>query len=116
MDKKRLEFPAPARRRVRPTTWLNRQWFCLLLAIVSLPAARANANPGDIQSSWEQLTIPFFRHLTVPKDLPSAASAIVQDKAGFVWIGTQDGLARWDGYRVRLFRHDSKDPGSLPAN
>jgi ligand-binding sensor domain-containing protein/signal transduction histidine kinase len=77
----------------------------------ALPAAGAEAT-----EPWDQLTIPFFRHLTIPKDLPNAVSMITQDRNGLIWIGTQDGLARWDGYRARLFRHDPQDPRSLPAN
>ena len=33
---------------------------------------------------------------------------------GFVWVGTQGGLHRYDGQRYHLFRHDPRDPGSLP--
>jgi ligand-binding sensor domain-containing protein/signal transduction histidine kinase len=57
-----------------------------------------------------------FRHLESPRDLPSVASAFAQDKTGMIWIGTQDGLVRWDGYRSRVFRNDPQDPLSLPGN
>ena len=40
--------------------------------------------------------------------------AIAQDQQGFIWIGTWDGLNRYDGYTVRVFRHDPLDPTSLP--
>ncbi len=40
----------------------------------------------------------------------------IQDSKGFIWIGTQDGLVRWDGYRPKLFRHISGDTSSLPSN
>ncbi len=33
-----------------------------------------------------------------------------------IWIGTQGGLVRWDGYRSRIFRNDPQDPLSLPDN
>ena len=38
---------------------------------------------------------------------------IVQDRLGFVWIGTQDGLNRYDGYDFVVYRHDPDDPHSL---
>jgi len=37
----------------------------------------------------------------------------LQDKKGFLWFATQDGLNRYDGYEFRVFRHDDRDPSSL---
>ncbi len=45
-----------------------------------------------------------------------SVTAIQQDAAGFVWIGTEDGLNRFDGYEVRHVVRDRKDPRSLPNN
>jgi len=39
---------------------------------------------------------------------------IHQDKYGFIWIGTQTGLNLYDGYDVKVFNADLKDPHSLP--
>src|ERR1700722_7364879 len=52
-----------------------------------------------------------FTHLSFG-DGPSRASVrqIVQDKQGFLWFGTQDGLKRFDGYRLREYRYQQ---GSL---
>ena len=41
---------------------------------------------------------------------------ILQDRTGFIWFGTQGGLNRYDGYRIRSFRSDPADPSSLPDN
>ena len=38
---------------------------------------------------------------------------IVEDHTGFLWFGTKDGLKRYDGYRIRDFRADPKNPGSM---
>ena len=56
-----------------------------------------------------------FDHLPLGVD-PShrRITGVVQDDLGFLWIGTDDGLKRYDGYRVRDYRHDPKDPDSLP--
>ena len=49
--------------------------------------------------------------------LPGAAvTGIAQDRAGFLWLATQTGLARFDGYRAQAFLHDAKVAGSLPDN
>src|SRR5262245_43189404 len=60
---------------------------------------------------------PRFLQLGVPQGLPQdTALAMVQDRQGFIWIGTQVGLARFDGYQVTAYRHDPIDPESLIDN
>lgn len=39
---------------------------------------------------------------------------IAQDRRGFMWFGTRDGLNRYDGYSFVTFRHRPGDPTSLP--
>ncbi|HFB64698.1 MAG TPA: response regulator [Aeromonadales bacterium] len=47
---------------------------------------------------------------------PDNISAVVQDKNGLIWIATLNGLYRYDGNEFRAFRHDPRDPSSLPNN
>src|SRR5690349_8088059 len=55
-----------------------------------------------------------FRHLTIADGLSqNAVSAIVQDRRGFMWFGTKDGLNRYDGYEFVVFRHDPFDSTSI---
>ncbi|TXK64984.1 hypothetical protein FU658_03995 [Alkalisalibacterium limincola] len=57
----------------------------------------------------------YFEPLAVERGLlQNTVTAMIQDRDGYVWIGTQGGLHRYDGQGVRLFRHLSDDPGSLP--
>ncbi len=42
--------------------------------------------------------------------------SIIQDRSGFMWFGTQDGLNRFDGYEFKVYRNDPNDPRSLPGN
>jgi len=38
-----------------------------------------------------------------------------QDRTGFIWIATQGGLHKYDGYRIRVYEHAADDPDSLPS-
>lgn len=41
---------------------------------------------------------------------------LVQDRQGFLWIATPDGLNRYDGYGISAFRHHPEDSTTLTAN
>jgi len=40
--------------------------------------------------------------------------AFFQDRTGYIWIGTQGGLHKYDGYTYELFRHTADQADSLP--
>jgi signal transduction histidine kinase/streptogramin lyase len=46
----------------------------------------------------------------------STVYAVVQDKYGFIWIGTADGLNRFDGYTVKKYYYDPENHNSLSNN
>jgi signal transduction histidine kinase/ligand-binding sensor domain-containing protein len=51
------------------------------------------------------------------RGFPSATiTALYRDRAGFLWVGSREGLAFWDGYSVRSFEHDVGNADSLPDN
>ena len=55
--------------------------------------------------------------LTVKQGLSQGFIAgIVQDKDGFMWFATNDGLNKYDGYKVTVYRNNAKDSFSLPDN
>lgn len=41
---------------------------------------------------------------------------IIQDSYGFMWFGSEEGLHRYDGYSIEVFRHDANDPNTISAN
>jgi ligand-binding sensor domain-containing protein len=43
-------------------------------------------------------------------------SSIHQDKMGFMWMGTKDGLNMYDGYTFKKFKHNPADPSSISDN
>ena len=58
-----------------------------------------------------------FRHLTIDDGLSQdIVTSIVQDDRGFMWIGTEDGLNRYDGVSVKVYKHDPRNPNSLSSN
>ncbi|MCB0125490.1 MAG: hypothetical protein KDE58_24720, partial [Caldilineaceae bacterium] len=58
-----------------------------------------------------------FTHLTVDNGLTNNdITALLQDRQGFLWIGTRDGLNRYDGYSMVTYRHEAGNPNSLPRN
>ena len=60
---------------------------------------------------------PLFETLGVEDGLPSSrVYEVVEDRSGFLWVATAEGLARYDGVEFRVWRRDPADPGSLPGN
>ncbi|MCW8810750.1 MAG: triple tyrosine motif-containing protein, partial [Ignavibacteriaceae bacterium] len=58
-----------------------------------------------------------FNHLTINDGLSqSSVTCILQDKKGFMWFGTQDGLNRFDGYNIKIFKNNPGDSTSLTDN
>jgi len=78
-----------------------------LLFVAFAPTAAAAPPPAP----------PQFVSLTVADGLPSSSVyKLAQDRYGFVWMGTADGLARYDGVSFQVFRNDPADPGSISGN
>jgi len=55
-----------------------------------------------------------FQHLSIEAGLSqSVVKVIHQDSLGFLWIGTEEGLNKYDGYRFTVYRHEPQDTHSL---
>ena len=53
-------------------------------------------------------------HLTVQNGLPQGfIKSIIQDRRGFIWLATRDGLCRYDGIRFNVYQHDPQNARSL---
>lgn len=76
--------------------------FLLYLAIISVSANSVNY---------------YYDRLSLNEGLSqSTAKVIFRDHIGMLWIGTKEGLNRYDGYEIKTYYHDSKDKKSLPNN
>src|ERR1700679_2699843 len=85
-------------------------WLGAVLAMVLFMPQVASAT-----SPWTSIADPIFQHLATDLDTPDSVTlAVAQDHDGFLWIGTEEGLLRWDGYRYRRYRADRNNPFGLP--
>jgi signal transduction histidine kinase/ligand-binding sensor domain-containing protein/DNA-binding response OmpR family regulator len=58
-----------------------------------------------------------FRRLNISNGLSqSNVNCMIQDKQGYIWIGTDDGLNRFDGYGFKQYYSERKDTTSLISN
>lgn len=59
----------------------------------------------------------YFKNLSVQNGLSqNTVNTILQDKQGFMWFGTKDGLNRYDGLSFRKFKHDDRSQRSIGNN
>ncbi|MFH1524330.1 MAG: two-component regulator propeller domain-containing protein [Chloroflexota bacterium] len=87
----------------------------LLLLLVLVPPAMAASVSGDV-TIYPGVSIR-FEHLMVDDGLSqNTILALLQDRRGYLWIGTQDGLNRYDGYTFTQFKNDPQNPNSISYN
>jgi signal transduction histidine kinase/CheY-like chemotaxis protein/ligand-binding sensor domain-containing protein len=59
-------------------------------------------------------TDPEPEYLTVRNGLPQGSvKSIIQDRRGFIWMATRDGLCRYDGIQFRIYTHNPQQSHSL---
>ena len=84
----------------------------VLIALVWLFLAASTAFADTEAARWTGLADTLFTHHPEPET--ASGMAIAQDGTGFIWLATQGGLTRWDGYHFRRYTADPQTPGSLP--
>jgi len=58
-----------------------------------------------------------FKRVSIEEGLSAVTvNTIYQDSQDFIWIGTQDGLNRYDGYHFKAFKNDPSNPKSISSN
>ncbi|MGD2089168.1 MAG: two-component regulator propeller domain-containing protein [Candidatus Aminicenantes bacterium] len=83
----------------------------LFLIQLNLSFLYTNENKAAEEYSFK------FKHLTVREGIShNRVNCILQDRKGFMWFGTQEGLNRYDGYQVAVYLHQTGDIYSLNDN
>ncbi|MGE6219484.1 two-component regulator propeller domain-containing protein [Nubsella zeaxanthinifaciens] len=78
----------------------------ICLSILFLTCLNISASKAQKQLS--------FKRITINEGLSqNTVFCIAQDKTGFIWIGTEDGLNKYDGYEFTIYKHQNNDPKSL---
>jgi diguanylate cyclase (GGDEF)-like protein len=86
----------------------RRPFLLLLVAFAFVPPAAGSA---------AEQSPAIFEHLTTADGLSQGTvNAALQDSQGFVWIGTQDGLVRYDGHRLVRYGYRRGAADTLPGN
>ena len=86
-------------------TW--RAWLIFVIAWVLQTSVAAAADAPAL----------ILEHLTTADGLPQATvMSTLQDSQGFVWLGTEDGLVRYDGHEIYRYAYSRTDSQSLPGN
>jgi hypothetical protein len=83
------------------------------------PASTPGPDPESTPLELIQAGTPYsenirFERIGLEEGLSqSVVHVILQDSKGFLWVGTEDGLNRFDGYRFKVYRPDTDNPSSL---
>lgn len=81
--------------------------FVLLFLFSAALKNTANCQPNNLQ----------LRYLTPDEGLSSSlVLSFLQDHKGYMWIGTYNGLNRYDGKNIKVYKHDISDPSSLQCD
>ena len=90
-----------------PRNRTNRLFFPILATLLAALPAGADEEARNLR----------FTRYSLQDGLSQVyVTAIAQDHQGFIWVGTQEGLNRFDGHEFVAFSHDPEDPTSISQN
>src|SRR5262245_26225073 len=83
-------------------------------ALIAAVALATLGGPGPSAADTRPIR---FQRLSLDEGLSqTTVLSILQDRQGFMWFATEDGLNRYDGAQVTVYAHDASNPDSLPNN
>ena len=89
--------------------------YCILLSFLILSLSFLTVPQTNIPTKQNStFSQPVFEYITTADGLPeNSGGSIIQDYLGYLWIGTQNGLARYDGYSMKVFTLEKDRNNSL---
>jgi len=104
--------------------FLNSCNFSDLESKQSLPSFPSNVQSGSEINDPKIYALNIFKnpelsfeHLGLQQGLSNSTVTVgVQDHLGFLWFGSFDGLNKFNGYQIEVFRHDPENPNSISDN
>lgn len=91
----------------RPFRYISQSYLWLVILIGLFLSPETICQPENI----------FFQTISVDDGLSqSSVFSVLQDKRGFIWLGTNDGLNRYDGYRFVVYKPDPENNHSITGN
>lgn len=82
---------------------MNKHVFITTFLISLIFSFKLHSQTGKFYSSDKELSNSLINH-------------VYQDKRGFIWISTEDGLNKFDGNKFTIYKHNPKDSTSLFSN
>jgi serine phosphatase RsbU (regulator of sigma subunit)/ligand-binding sensor domain-containing protein len=78
-----------------------------ILALILFTPRSLSAQPHALE----------FKRISLEQGLSqSVVTCILQDRQGFLWFGTMDGLNKYDGYGFTVYKHDAQDFNTISDN
>ncbi|CAN5361114.1 two-component regulator propeller domain-containing protein [soil metagenome] len=98
---------------IQPLLFMKRVLVFLLLMIAG-PTGLGQTSPFASNAILHDQPIDnYVKHLSVENGLSNnQIKCILQDREGFLWFGTSDGLNKYDGHTFTVFQHDPNSPDS----
>ncbi|MCB9349863.1 MAG: hypothetical protein H6573_20475 [Lewinellaceae bacterium] len=86
----------------------------LLLFTPAPLSGQKHAAPGQATGAGRKYSV---EQLTIEQGLSdNNVNACLQDRTGYLWFGTHDGLNRYDGYSFTVYKHSPGDSSSISNN
>ncbi|MFC0049436.1 two-component regulator propeller domain-containing protein [Rheinheimera tilapiae] len=95
---------------------LNWRIYCLIILLCSVSLRLAAApTTGSISIEHSEVYSRFLNLTRVSPKL-AQATALAQDQQGFLWVGTQHGLYRFDGQQIKAYQADPAKTNTMSAD
>ena len=90
---------------------VNKKINIILILVCIFSCLKISTSYANIRESFN------FKDITIEDGLSqSTVETIYQDSKGYIWIGTNDGLDRYNGYEFKHYKHDKYDKNSIANN